>query len=84
MPKSIRVNPDYDHDNNRLTGVNWRLPDDVTLSALAEKVLTALDAGESMIVEVEIGEAPRTRAFVVINSQQVASAVLAETPDPTA
>ena len=83
MPKSIRVNPDYDFDNDRLTGVNWRLPDDVNLSALAEKVLAALDAGDSILVEVEVGDAPRTRAFVVINSQQVTSAVLSETQEPS-
>ena len=81
MAKYLRVNPDYDYENDRLTGVNWRLPADVNLDVLADNVSEALRSGESVTVEVEMSDTPLNRAYVVINGSLIASVVIAETPD---
>ena len=78
MAKFLRVDPDFDHATQQLTGANWRLPGDTDMSALRDRLLEAAKDGEAVALEVEMSDDPRNRQTVIVNPSSARSILLAE------
>jgi len=82
MAKFLRCDPGFDpRGGGNLSGVNYRLPADTDLTALATTIEQAMGEAKAVTVRVELEDDPRGNSLVVINGGTVHSVLLGETPE---